>query len=657
LRNVRWGLVLAVAALPIALSAWQQAGGPAQAPRAAILGRVVDAQTGQPLPGVAVGLVSSAPLPPGAPGPRPPSFTATTDEKGRFLFRGVPGSTYQVSARVGANGYNANGFLVTGTGFLIGAYLDGGYGQRRPNGAPQPFILKDGEQIPDMVIRLWKAAVVSGRVFDEAGDPLVRQVVGIVQVSGSGTLLNGPTMRTDDRGAFRFSGLVPGQYVLFVPQTQVSVPVALADDVVNGPPDPTQQQRFNAASAPSVRNGGLRVGDSLLATVPDSARFGPATPVSNSLAPVRRGDALFAYATTFHPSATALPDAERIRLAAGEERENVDVRLQPVAATRVSGTVVDSAGPVPGMGVRLMPADQGADASILEAALTVTDPRGAFEFPVVPAGRYTVLVWRAGGPPGFKPGDIPSRPADAPGAWAMQPVTVAGRPVERVTVTMQPAVTATGRVVFSGSSDRPAAERLRSGFMVTIWQARSLFRIPEGSSGSLIDPVSGAITVRSLSPPGKYFVGPPGMPAPWTLESITHAGRDVTDAALTVGDADVSDIVITYTDRPAHVSGSVAGVSGADHGVSVLMFPANRSRWDDARLSRRTFRLLRPGQDGAFAVPAALPGDYLLAAIRDDAASDEWDESFLSRLAAVATPVRVAPAQQATVTLRVSAIK
>jgi hypothetical protein len=656
MRTFRWSLVLAVGLLPAGLAAWRQAA-PAQVPSAAILGRVVDAQTGQPLPGVSVGLVSAAPLPPGAPGPRPPSVTATTDEKGRFLFRGVPGSTYQISARAGANGYDANGFLVTGSGFLIGAYLDGGYGQRRPGGAPQPFTIKDGEQIPDMVIRLWKAAVVSGRVFDEAGDPLVRQVVGIVQVSGAGTLLNGPTMRTDDRGAFRFSGLVPGQYVVFVPQTQVSVPVALADDVVNAPPDPNQQQRFNSANAPSLWNGGLRVGDSLLSTVPDSARFGPATPVSNALAPVRRGDALFAYATTFHPSATALAAAERLRLTAGEERENVDVRLQPVPATRVSGTVVDGAGPVPGMGVRLMPADQGADASVLEAALTVTDSRGMFEFPVVPSGRYTILVWRAGGPPGFKPGDTPARPADAPGAWAMQAVTVAGRPIERVTVTMQPPIVATGRVMFSGSSDRPAAERLRSGFMVTIWQTRSLFRMPEGSSGSLIDPVSGAITVRSLSPPGRYFVGPPGMPAPWTLESITHAGRDVTDAALTIGGADVSDIVITYTDRPARLSGSVAGVTTADHGVSVLMFPANRDRWADARLSTRTFRVVRPGQDGSFAVPAAIPGDYLFVAIRDELAGDAWDESFLARVSPLAVPVRIAPSQQATVALRVSEIK
>ena len=76
-----------------------------------------------------VGLVGSAPVPPGAPGPRPPNVTVTTDEKGRFLFRSVPAGTYQLLARVGSNGYNASGFLVSGAGFLIGEYLDSGFGQ------------------------------------------------------------------------------------------------------------------------------------------------------------------------------------------------------------------------------------------------------------------------------------------------------------------------------------------------------------------------------------------------------------------------------------------------------------------------------------------------------------------------------------------------
>ena len=654
MRNT-WMAVLAIACLPgLMLSARQQA---PPAPSAAILGRVVDARSGQPLPGISVGLAATAPLLPGVAGARFTAVTATTDEKGRFLFRGVPAGTYLLTARVGSNGYTPNGFIVSGTGFLIGPYLDSGYGQTRPNGGPQPITIKDGEQLPDAVIRMWKAAVVSGRVFDEVGEPLVRQVVGIVPVTSAGSLLNGPTMRTDDQGAFRFSGLAPGQYVVFVPQTQVSVPVALSDDLVNGPPDPARSQRLNAAGAPSVMNGGVRLGGSLLSTVPDFARFSAASPISNALAPVSKDGALFAYPTTFHPSVTSLSEAERIRLAAGEERVNVDVRLQPVAAARVSGTLLDGNGPVPGMGVRLMPADQGADASILEAALTVTDPRGAFEFPLVPSGRYTLLVWREGGPPGYKAGDSPARPSDEPGAWATQTVTVAGRPVERLSVTLRPPITATGRVVFAGASERPPAERFRTGLMVTIWETRTRLRASGGSSGSLIDPASGGITVRGLSPPGRFFVGPPSMPAPWTLESVTHAGRDVTDAALTVGDADLSDIVITYTDRPAQLAGTVTGVTGADHGVTVVMFPSNRARWPDARLSTRTFRLLRPGSDGRFSVAAVLPGEYQLAAIRDESAGDFPDESFLARAAAVATAVRVSPGQPASISLKVSELK
>lgn len=628
-------------------------------PTGFILGRVVDARSNQPVAGVFVSLNGGAAPSPTAPRVQP--VRVITDAQGRFLFRGVASGSYVVLAGVGSNGYTPNGLFVDGSGFLLGGYLEGGYGQRRPNGPYSVLEVSDGETVGDLVIRMWKAAVVTGRVLDEAGEPLVNQVVGIVPFSGDGRLLNGPTMRTNDLGEYRFSGLAPGTYLVYVPQTQVSLPVSVGDELITGPPDPVAGQRFRMAAAPSPTSGGVRVGESLVTTVPDPAGFGAGTPISNALHAVPDSDRHTVYRTTFHPAAVGLSQASRLKVAAGDELSGIDVQLQPVLGAAVSGRVVDSSGPVPGLGLHLMPADQGEDASVLQAGMTVSDSRGAFTFPIVPAGRYNIVVWRSGGVPTGnqqKPFSDPTRVGEESGAWATEPVVVGNRAVSGLTVTVRPPITVNGRVEFAGAAERPAAERLRSGFMVTVWATRRQFRGFGSSPGSLIDPATGRITVRGVSPPGRYFIGPPSMPPPWSLESITIGGRDITDAAFAVAESDVNDLVITYTDHPASLSGTVAlPKSGPDAGVSVFLFPSNRARWPDGRLSSRTFRVKRTSPTGAFAWSDVPPGDYLLAAVNDELAGDWPDEQFLGKLAALATPVKVSARQAAKVDISVSVIK
>ena len=169
-----------------------------------------------------------------------------------------------------------------------------------------------------------------------------------------------------------------------------------------------------------------------------------------------------------------------------------------------------------------------------------------------------------------------------------------------------------------------------------------------------MDPATGRISVKGVSPPGRYLAGPPSLPAPWSVESITLAGQDVTDAAFNVGDADLNDLVITYTDRPASIAGSVSGAAAE---ATVFLFPVNRARWPDARLGSRTFRSVRPSTAGTYLLTNVPPGDYYIAAIRDEDAGAWPDSQFLVRLAAAATAVKVAPNQQASLTLKVGVVK
>jgi hypothetical protein len=625
-----------------------------------ILGRVVDADAGRPVSAVVVTAVASADpftIPPAG---RPQSML--TDAQGRFVFRNLPKATYSLIATTGGNGYSPSGFIVTGRGHQIGAYLDGGYGQRRPNGPLQTIDLADGERIGDAVIRLWKGGAITGRVLDEAGEALVDVVVAAVQRSGDGRLLTGPTARTDDRGVYRLATLTPGSYLVVVPQTQLLMPSSTIESLLAGPPNPTGGPRFFDTGAPtppqrqppgSGWDAGLRVGSSTMITTQQGR-------VTNFPLPSRRADRLYAYPTMFFPSAVVASRATPILLRSGEERSDVDVQLQPVRTVEVSGTLMDSSGPVPHFGVHLMPADAGDGASVMEVATTSTDARGAFVFPLVPAGSHRLVALRTDPVPGegSSPPAEPRRVSETLGAWAIQPLTVGDANVGNVGLTLRSGVHIAGRLEFSGASERPAASRLKQVVPITVIRAQPLFRANFGPSEVPLDP-TGGFSSRALSP-GRYLVGVQvrEAAATWTLQSVTAGGRDVTDAVMTIGDTDVNDVVVVVTDQPATLNGTVSNAKGsADLDASVFVFPADKARWPDARTSTRAFRTVRVSKTGAFTVPTMIPGEYFVVAASDQSTADWPDEQLLAKLAALASSVRVEPNQKQTVNLRTVTVR
>jgi hypothetical protein len=204
--------------LILAIALMLQSATPAQT--ATIEGIVVRADSRQPLAGAQVTLVSLNSVAPGVPFPPtvspPPAGLAripaiTTDNEGRFSFKGLTAGIYRVRG-------------------AAGGFLNQEYGQRSPYGVGEILFLSAGQTAKDIGIRLPQAATVTGRVTDQNGVPAVGAPVQILRSVYNAQLLRDlqsvGTARTNDRGEFRLFDIKPGRYYLAAGSLQTFYPNA-----------------------------------------------------------------------------------------------------------------------------------------------------------------------------------------------------------------------------------------------------------------------------------------------------------------------------------------------------------------------------------------------------------------------------------------------
>jgi hypothetical protein len=146
-----------------------------------------------------------------------------------------------------------------------------------------------------------------------------------------------------------------------------------------------------------------------------------------------------------------------------------------------------------------------------------------------------------------------------------------------VSLVMQPAMTITGRVVFDGVAAPPDPTTV------------NVRLVPPGSGGNIgSGPPGGSVsadrtfTFASVTP-GDYRVlttQRSSWSPSWFLRSAIANGRDALDGSLTIGPGDTTDLVLTYTDRPAEIAGQFQDASGRPApDYFMVMFPAERARW------------------------------------------------------------------------------
>src|SRR5262245_2844657 len=131
--------------------------------------------------------------------------STVTDDEGRYRFNGVPAGSYTVIPYAPT--------LVPGIEYS------------RNVGPPgRAVVLGNGEEIEGVDFSLTRGGVVTGRVTNADGLPVVEQHVMLMPVAGRGVrgpFYPGPGSMyiTDDRGVYRIYGVTPGRYKVCVGAT------------------------------------------------------------------------------------------------------------------------------------------------------------------------------------------------------------------------------------------------------------------------------------------------------------------------------------------------------------------------------------------------------------------------------------------------------
>ena len=560
--------------------------------------------------------------PPGAPAPRltgapvrsatvtltevteaVPTRSTDTDQDGRFAFESLPAGRYDVSA-------------------TKPAYLKASFGAVRPMRMGSPIAMVAGQQVTAVTLKMWRGGVITGLLLNEKNRPMSNVTVQarrLQLVNGLRTPAAATTgsATTDNRGLYRIFGLPPGDYVVLS---------SLAEPNRTGPNQPAAARQITADDVQRALRGVPRSGNS-------SAEALPAEPI-------------LGYAPVYYPGTTVAVDAALVHVEAGEERSGIDFAAQLVPLAEVSGTIT----PPPDRTIAGLQISIALTARSQPASLVVSRPisigaDGRFTISAVAPGQYS-LEARASQPPSAS-NDL----SGAVGWWASTPITIDGRHVSGLSLSLERGVSVTGRVVFEGASPPPAGGIGVSVRLTPVGEVQS----PDNVRITSTTP-EGTFAIIGVAP-GNYSLSTAlvARSAPikgWTFKSASAAGRDFTDMPLTVAPGKaVESIVVSFSDRSTEINGVFRDASGRPSSeYFIVALPTNRDLWSAA--SNRT-RLARPGTDGHYLITGLPAGDYFVAATTDAAPDDLSDASFLSRLAESAITITLAEGQTKTQDLRI----
>lgn len=138
-----------------------------------------------------------------------------------------------------------------------------------------------------------------------------------------------------------------------------------------------------------------------------------------------------------------------------------------------------------------------------------------------------------------------------------------------------------------------------------------------------------------------------------TVMSVMWRGRETIDDPIPVGPGDnMSDVLVTATDRPTSIDGTLVAADGRRTLNSlVVAYPVDQQFWSER--SRRV-RVSWPDPTNHFSISGLPPGQYLVAVLTDVEPDSWFDPAVLSTLASRSTHVTLVAGERQTMELRAS---
>jgi hypothetical protein len=463
--------------------------------------------------------------------------------------------------------------------------------------------LAEGGQVTDVVLRAGRHGAIAGTLRDDAGDPVSGS--GVTAFSrrsvGFRSLLfpRGATV-SDDRGQYRIGDLPPGEYLICACRRE-PVPI-------------------DKALLPPL----------LRATV-------PAATDARELK-----DDVPAFPPTLHPASTTVSRASLVTIGYGEERQGIDILMQPVVPRRVSGRIVGGDPKRGSVKLALVRAnDDPAAIGISQSSPVHLTPDGAFEFTAVVPGDYTIEAFPA---------------ESGRGPTGTVALTVDDRDITGIVVPLGAGAAVKGRLEFSGTSVRPDARTLRATLITLVPLTLSpSAMIHIGNTGSVgyfrAISADGAFELGGLFP-GKYLVRVGNLGNWRTVESITTlSGRNL-DAIVDVPPSGLDSVVVTMADAvPATLQVTLELEKyELPSDVRVAIFPVDDSLWSDPFSAPFRFSTSPVNAEGAASFAAVPAGDYYVAEVSES--ESVFSAQRIGDWARRATIVRVRAGEKTALRLR-----
>jgi hypothetical protein len=283
------------------------------------------------------------------------------------------------------------------------------------------------------------------------------------------------------------------------------------------------------------------------------------------------------------------------------------------------------------------------------------DSEGRFRLMNVPPGQYRVTARST-----ITPASTEEREASAGGrgrggrgqapraepitVWGAADITVDGRPITNLLLSLQRGISVSGHVTFDGTTPPPQdLTRIR----VTMSPSEPS---PFGGSVAARPDAQGRFTIPSV-PPGLYRLSASGAPG-WSIESSTISGQDSLDFPIEVkGTENLSGAAITFTDRQTELTGIVTDERNQPTSTySLLVFPADSRYWTG---SARRIQSTRPATDGRYTFRNLPPGEYRLAPVYDVEPGQTSDPDYLQQVEATSLRVTLQPGEKKVQDMRV----